>query len=114
MLRMMRVMDGPREQWDEDGRTWSTEVPSPESTSYVSDQGHVGLLAATILFIATNAGIIGLQLAVPIYSGGLGILAGDHCKAASDARRANLLRKLGMRDRVELVRYAIRRGLIEP
>ena len=26
----------------------------------------------------------------------------------------NILRKLGMRDRVELVRYAIRRGLVEP
>jgi DNA-binding NarL/FixJ family response regulator len=31
-----------------------------------------------------------------------------------ESHRANLLRKLGMRDRVELVRYAIRRGLIEP
>jgi DNA-binding NarL/FixJ family response regulator len=30
-----------------------------------------------------------------------------------ESHRANLLRKLGMRDRVELVRYAIRRGLIE-
>jgi DNA-binding NarL/FixJ family response regulator len=28
--------------------------------------------------------------------------------------RANAMRKLGMRDRTELVRYAIRRGLIEP
>jgi len=28
--------------------------------------------------------------------------------------RANAMRKLGMRDRVDLVRYAIRRGLIEP
>ena len=28
--------------------------------------------------------------------------------------RANILTKLGMRDRVELTRYAIRRGLIEP
>ena len=28
--------------------------------------------------------------------------------------RANAMRKLGMRDRVELVRYAIRRGLVEP
>jgi DNA-binding NarL/FixJ family response regulator len=28
--------------------------------------------------------------------------------------RASILRKLGMRDRVELVRYAIRRGLVEP
>ena len=31
-----------------------------------------------------------------------------------ESHRANILRKLGMRDRVELVRYAIRRGLIEP
>ncbi|MEY2442754.1 MAG: hypothetical protein QOJ46_2180 [bacterium] len=30
-----------------------------------------------------------------------------------ESHRANLMRKLGMRDRVELVRYAIRRGLIE-
>jgi len=28
--------------------------------------------------------------------------------------RANAMKKLGMRDRVELVRYAIRKGLIEP
>jgi DNA-binding NarL/FixJ family response regulator len=28
--------------------------------------------------------------------------------------RSSILRKLGMRDRVELVRYAIRRGLVEP
>jgi len=31
-----------------------------------------------------------------------------------ESHRANLLAKLGMRDRVQLVRYAIRRGLIEP
>jgi DNA-binding NarL/FixJ family response regulator len=31
-----------------------------------------------------------------------------------ESHRANILRKLGMRDRVQLVRYAIRRGLIEP
>ena len=31
-----------------------------------------------------------------------------------ESHRGNLLAKLGMRDRVELVRYAIRRGLIEP
>ncbi len=31
-----------------------------------------------------------------------------------ESHRANLMRKLEMRDRVELVRYAIRRGLIEP
>ena len=31
-----------------------------------------------------------------------------------ESHRANLLSKLKMRDRVELVRYAIRRGLVEP
>src|SRR6476646_1223033 len=31
-----------------------------------------------------------------------------------ESHRGNVLRKLGMRDRVELVRYAIRRGLVEP
>jgi DNA-binding NarL/FixJ family response regulator len=31
-----------------------------------------------------------------------------------ERHRANILDKLGMRDRVELTRYAIRRGLIEP
>jgi DNA-binding NarL/FixJ family response regulator len=30
-----------------------------------------------------------------------------------DRHRTNMLDKLGMRDRVELTRYAIRRGLIE-
>jgi DNA-binding NarL/FixJ family response regulator len=31
-----------------------------------------------------------------------------------DRHRANILDKLGMRDRVELTRYAIRNGLVEP
>jgi len=31
-----------------------------------------------------------------------------------DRHRENLMGKLGMRDRVELTRYAIRRGLVEP
>jgi DNA-binding NarL/FixJ family response regulator len=31
-----------------------------------------------------------------------------------ERHRANILQKLGMRDRVELARYAIRRGLIDP
>ena len=31
-----------------------------------------------------------------------------------ERHRANILEKLGMRDRVELTRYAIRRGLIDP
>jgi DNA-binding NarL/FixJ family response regulator len=35
-------------------------------------------------------------------------------KKIVERHRANILEKLGMRDRVELTRYAIRRGLIEP
>jgi DNA-binding CsgD family transcriptional regulator len=31
-----------------------------------------------------------------------------------ESHRARVLQKLGMRDRVELVRYAIRSGLVEP
>jgi DNA-binding NarL/FixJ family response regulator len=31
-----------------------------------------------------------------------------------ERHRANMLEKLGMHDRVELTRYAIRRGLIDP
>jgi DNA-binding NarL/FixJ family response regulator len=31
-----------------------------------------------------------------------------------ERHRANILEKLGLRDRVDLTRYAIRRGLIEP
>jgi DNA-binding NarL/FixJ family response regulator len=31
-----------------------------------------------------------------------------------ERHRANILDKLGMRDRVQLTRYAIRRGLVEP
>ncbi len=38
----------------------------------------------------------------------------DLAEKTVENHRANAMRKLGMRDRVELVRYAIRRGLIEP
>jgi len=31
-----------------------------------------------------------------------------------ERHRSNILRKLNLRDRVELTRYAIRRGLVEP
>ena len=34
-------------------------------------------------------------------------------KKTVDRHRANMLEKLGMRNRVELTRYAIRRGLVE-
>ena len=35
-------------------------------------------------------------------------------KKTVEHHRSHILEKLGMRDRVELVRYAIRRGLVEP
>jgi DNA-binding NarL/FixJ family response regulator len=35
-------------------------------------------------------------------------------KKTVERHRANILDKLGMRNRVELTRYAIRRGLVEP
>ena len=38
----------------------------------------------------------------------------DLAEKTVENHRSNAMRKLGMRDRVELVRYAIRRGLIEP
>ena len=38
----------------------------------------------------------------------------DLAEKTVEHHRSNILRKLGMRDRVELVRYAIRRGLVEP
>jgi DNA-binding NarL/FixJ family response regulator len=38
----------------------------------------------------------------------------DLSEKTVENHRSNAMRKLGMRDRVELVRYAIRRGLIEP
>jgi DNA-binding NarL/FixJ family response regulator len=38
----------------------------------------------------------------------------DISRRTVDRHRENILAKLGMRDRVELTRYAIRRGLVEP
>ena len=35
-------------------------------------------------------------------------------KKTVERHRANVLEKLGIHDRVELTRYAIRRGLVEP
>jgi DNA-binding NarL/FixJ family response regulator len=40
---------------------------------------------------------------------------GDPDREKTVARhRANILEKLGMRDRVELTHYGVRRGLVEP
>src|SRR5262245_29255865 len=42
---------------------------------------HSDLKAPTIAYFSAE---FGLHTSIPIYSGGLGILAGDHCKEASD------------------------------
>ncbi|MEQ1847546.1 MAG: alpha-glucan family phosphorylase, partial [Nitrospira sp.] len=42
---------------------------------------HTNLTKSTIAYFSAE---FGLHASVPIYSGGLGILAGDHCKEASD------------------------------
>ena len=42
---------------------------------------HGDLHAPTIAYFSAE---FGLHTSIPIYSGGLGILAGDHCKEASD------------------------------
>ena len=43
--------------------------------------GHPELAGTTIAYFCAE---FGLHNSVPIYSGGLGVLAGDHCKACSD------------------------------
>ena len=40
--------------------------------------------------------------------------ARDQSRKTVERHRENVMAKLGMRDRVELTRYAIRRGLVEP
>ncbi len=51
----------------------------PETTWF--DQAHPDLKERTIAYFSAE---FGLHEALPIYSGGLGVLSGDHCKAASD------------------------------
>jgi hypothetical protein len=61
--------------------------PIPSSLSRLPE------LAANLFFswhdqplVAYFCAEYGFHESFPIYSGGLGILAGDHCKAASDER----------------------------
>ncbi len=53
--------------------------PGPRHTWYAREHGD--LQARTIAYFSAE---FGLHESLPIYSGGLGILAGDHCKTASD------------------------------
>nr|WP_238590472.1 alpha-glucan family phosphorylase [Nitrospira moscoviensis] len=61
---VLRLFDDYRS----DGKTWfSTQHPD--------------LAGTTVAYFSAE---FGLHTSIPIYSGGLGILAGDHCKEASD------------------------------
>ncbi len=51
----------------------------PEQTWF--DQAYPGFADHTVAYFSAE---FGLHESLPIYSGGLGILSGDHCKAASD------------------------------
>ena len=76
-------------QWLEDGRTKPADDLTPRELEVVK------LIAESY----TNRGIAeALQVS----------------EKTVESHRANVLSKLEMRDRVELVRYAIRRGLVEP
>jgi|SRR5579884_124437 len=76
-------------QWMEEGREGPTEPLTPREEEVVKliAEAHTNAQIAEILHLAEKT---------------------------VESHRANVLRKLGMRDRVELVRYAIRRGLVEP
>jgi DNA-binding NarL/FixJ family response regulator len=55
-----------------------------------------------------------LKLIAEAYTSDQIALALSISRRTVDRHRENILAKLGMRDRVELTRYAIKRGLIEP
>jgi starch phosphorylase len=58
---------------------WMAAEQSSDHTWFAKT--HPELRTATVAYFCAE---FGLYHSVPIYSGGLGILAGDHCKAASD------------------------------
>jgi DNA-binding NarL/FixJ family response regulator len=76
-------------QWVSEGRPWPKDPLTPREEEVVK------LIAEAY----TNAEIASLL---------------HLSEKTVESHRSNVLRKLGMRDRVQLVRYAIRRGLVEP
>ncbi len=53
---------------------------APDASTWYS-RNHAGEQESVVAYFSAE---FGLHEALPIYSGGLGILSGDHCKAASD------------------------------
>ena len=76
-------------------RAWMAEEATGPADSLTAREREVVKLIAEAHTNAQIAGILHLS------------------EKTVESHRANVLRKLGMRDRVELVRYAIRRGLVE-
>lgn len=60
-------------------RVWLRQEQSAEGTWF--EHTAPGLRSSPVAYFCAE---FGLHNSVPIYSGGLGVLAGDHCKAASD------------------------------
>lgn len=58
----------------------SLPAAEPAESSWFQ-QSHPAAREATVAYFCAE---FGLHASVPIYSGGLGVLAGDHCKASSD------------------------------
>ena len=55
---------------------------STASPSLSADQASLNLAARRIAYFSMEYGMVDCM---PVYSGGLGILSGDHLKASSDA-----------------------------
>ena len=88
-IAMLRLLPGERlEQLAEDPEflalydtvmAWHAAEQSSGGTWFARE--HAGVPRGTVAYFCAE---FGLHTSVPIYSGGLGVLAGDHCKAASD------------------------------
>jgi starch phosphorylase len=81
VAHMDRVLDGLESYLAAD--TWFQQTYAPRATNGDGPPPDVAALADRYR-IAYFSAEFGLHESVPIYSGGLGILAGDHLKSASD------------------------------
>ncbi|MFI5802102.1 alpha-glucan family phosphorylase [Streptomyces sp. NPDC051561] len=77
---LARYLNGPRWYQEQSGRPTGAE-PSEAPGPPTADLPHTGDLPRALAYFSPEFGV---TAALPQYSGGLGILAGDHLKAASD------------------------------
>ena len=78
-------MDRVEEAFDSymNGATWFQETYGPAASAKTNGDGSHHA-AATDFSIAYFSAEFGIHESVPVYSGGLGVLSGDHLKSASD------------------------------